>query len=81
MDKKSTLSKEISGLSFEEAIKKLEDIVQQMENRDVNLEEFVNNYEYGNMLRKHCDTKIREAKTRIDKIIDADKEVVEPFAD
>lgn len=59
---------EISGLSFEKALAALEDIVARLEAGKVDLEESIKIYERGEMLRKHCEAKLKEAEARIEKI-------------
>jgi exodeoxyribonuclease VII small subunit len=59
---------DISGLSFEKALAALEDIVARLEAGKVDLEESIKIYERGEALRKHCETKLKEAEARIEKI-------------
>jgi exodeoxyribonuclease VII small subunit len=59
---------DISGLSFEKALAALEDIVARLEAGKVDLEESIKIYERGEMLRKHCEAKLKEAEARIEKI-------------
>jgi exodeoxyribonuclease VII small subunit len=59
---------EISALSFEAALKMLEDIVAKLEGGKVELEESIKIYERGEALKLHCEAKLREAEARIEKI-------------
>jgi exodeoxyribonuclease VII small subunit len=59
---------DLSTLSFEKALAALEDIVARLEAGKVNLEESIEIYERGEALRKHCEAKLKEAETRIEKI-------------
>lgn len=59
---------EISALSFEKALAALEEIVARLETGKVDLEESIKIYERGEMLRKHCEAKLKEAEARIEKI-------------
>jgi exodeoxyribonuclease VII small subunit len=59
---------DISGLSFEKALAALEDIVARLEAGKVDLEESIKIYERGELLRKHCEAKLKEAEARIEKI-------------
>lgn len=61
-------SKEIENLSFEDALEKLEKIVEVMENGEVTLDNSIANYEYGIMLKKHLEKKLEQAKLKISKI-------------
>ncbi|MBN8828803.1 MAG: exodeoxyribonuclease VII small subunit [Sphingobacteriia bacterium] len=56
----------IDGLSFEEALTKLEAIVKNLENGKNSLDYLIKSYEYANELKRHCDTKLKEAKLKIE---------------
>lgn len=60
---------EISHMTFEEALKELELLVRQLEEGKVNLEEAISSYERGTALKTHCETKLREARMRVEKIM------------
>ena len=60
--------KDIPNLNFETALKKLEEVVSQIESSDANLDDSINVYEYGVALKKHLYNKLDEAKMKIDKI-------------
>jgi len=66
--KEPALPKDIAGLSFEDALKELEAIVQQLEQGKVKLDEAIQAYERGAMLKKHCEQKLAEAKMKVEKI-------------
>ncbi len=59
----------ISKMNFEEALAELEKIVMKLEGGKESLENAINDYEYGNALREYCETKLSEAKLKIDKIV------------
>jgi exodeoxyribonuclease VII small subunit len=61
--------KQISAMSFEEAMKELENIVKDIESGSSSLEKTINDYEYGNNLRLHCEARLKESQMRVDKII------------
>ena len=61
-------SDEITTLSFEEALKEFEDIVRDLESGNVTLDASINAYERGVKLKRHCETKLGEARTRVEKI-------------
>ncbi len=61
-------AEDVSKLSFEDALKKLEDIVSRLEGGKVNLEDSIKIYEEGEALKQHCEKKLAEAEARIEKI-------------
>ena len=63
-----TSPKPIAELSFEEAMKKLEEIVRTFESGGLSLQQSVSAYEEGIQLRKHCDTLLKQAKLRMDEV-------------
>ena len=60
---------EIDGLSFEEALRALEDVVRKLEGGEVPLEESIGLYERGEVLRRHCQARLDAAQARIEKIV------------
>ena len=60
---------EISKLSFEEGLAELEDIVRRLEAGDASLEESIEIYTRGAQLKRHCETKLRTAEEKIEKIV------------
>ena len=59
---------DVANLSFEVALKQLEEIVTRLERGDVPLEESIAIYERGEALKKHCETLLKRAEARIEKI-------------
>ena len=55
-------------LPFEEALKKLETIVEAMESEDLPLETLLSRYEEGTRLAKTCQQKLSEAELRIQQL-------------
>ncbi len=64
---------QISEMSFEDAMKALEQVVSRLERGDVPLEESISLYEQGAKLKKRCETKLKEAEEKVAAItLDAD---------
>jgi exodeoxyribonuclease VII small subunit len=59
---------DIVELSFEDALKRLEAIVQQLESGDVALEKSISLYEEGDRLRAQCEARLKAAQARIEQI-------------
>jgi exodeoxyribonuclease VII small subunit len=59
---------EIAGLSFEQALAELERIVSDLERGDVPLDRSIAIYERGEALKKHCETLLKAAEDRVEKI-------------
>ena len=59
---------DIKGLSFEQAVAELENIVSRLERGDVALDQSIAIYERGEALKKHCETLLNAAESRIEKI-------------
>jgi len=60
---------EISAMTFEEALRALEDVVRRLEGGEVPLDESIGLYERGEALRRHCQARLDAAQARIDKIV------------
>jgi exodeoxyribonuclease VII small subunit len=59
---------DLTALPFEKALAELEEIVRRLERGDVPLEDSIAIYERGEALKKHCETLLRRAEARIEKI-------------
>jgi exodeoxyribonuclease VII small subunit len=60
---------DIAGMSFEDALKALEDVVRKLETGEVPLEDSIGLYERGEALRRHCQARLDAAQARIEKIV------------
>ena len=69
--------KDVSKLSFEEAIKELTEIVGRIEQGQIPLQDSLQQYEKGMGLIKHCRTILQEAERKIEKISKAETEQIE----
>ena len=75
-------SDDLSQMSFEQALKALEDVVRRLETGEVPLEESIDLYERGEQLRKLCQARLDAAQARIEKIVagpDGKAAGTEPF--
>ena len=59
----------VDQLSFEIALKELEDIVSRLEQGEVDLEDSIVLYERGQALKAHCEQKLKAAEGRLEKIV------------
>ena len=60
---------DISALSFEQALKALEDVVRRLESGEAPLDESITLYERGDALRAHCQARLDAAQARIEAIV------------
>jgi len=65
----SPIPADIAKLSFEDALKELEQIVRRLETGDAKLDEAIGAYERGALLKQYCEAKLREAQARVEKIV------------
>ena len=70
------MSKENNG-NFEESMKKLEDIVIELENGNLNLDESVNKFEEGMKISKQCNKILEEAEKKITILLEKNGELEE----
>mgnify|MGYP001599828355 CR=1 FL=1 len=60
---------DLSQMTFEDALKALEDVVRKLETGEVPLDDSISLYERGETLRKHCQARLDAAQARIEKIV------------
>lgn len=65
---------EKNELSFEEAMKALEKVVERLEQGDVPLEEAIAMFQEGMALSKHCHDKLMKVEKQLDEILHLDGE-------
>ena len=75
---------ELAKLTFEEAMKELEKIVDSLDRGDVSLDEAIAAYDRGSQLKDYCQKKLHEAKMKVETIqlsdnIDTDPEKLSSF--
>ena len=56
-------------MTFEQALRALEDVVHKLESGDVPLDDSISLYERGEALRKHCQARLDAAQARIERIV------------
>jgi exodeoxyribonuclease VII small subunit len=59
---------DIQALSFEEALKQLEELVRQLEKGESRLDDAIQAYERGANLKRHCEAKLAEARMKVERI-------------
>ena len=75
---------ELEKLTFEEAMKELEKLVDSLDKGDVSLAEAIAAYDRGSQLKDYCQKKLHEANMKVDTIqssnnIDTLPEKLSPF--
>ena len=75
---------ELEKLTFEEAMKELEKLVDNLDKGDVSLDEAIAAYDRGSQLKDYCQKKLHEAKMKVETIqssdnIDTIPEMSSPF--
>jgi exodeoxyribonuclease VII small subunit len=60
---------DIADMSFEEALRALEEVVRRLESGDTPLDESIELYARGDSLRAHCQTRLDAAQARIEAIV------------
>lgn len=60
---------DIKEMSFEDALKELEGIVDRLERGDAPLEESIDIYQRGAKLKAHCEGKLKSAQMKVEKIV------------
>ena len=59
----------IGEMPFETALSELESIIDRLERGDVPLEESISLYERGAALKAHCETRLKAAREKIEKVV------------
>jgi exodeoxyribonuclease VII small subunit len=62
-------AQDVTAMSFEDALAELEQIVRRLEEGKGSLDDAIVAYERGAVLKRHCETKLQEAQTRVEKVI------------
>ena len=56
-------------MSFEQALAELEGIVARLEQGEVDLEDSIALYERGQALKNHCESRLKAAEGRLEKLV------------
>ena len=64
----ATADADVSQLSFEDALKRLEEIVRTLEKGEAPLDRSIELYQEGDRLRRHCEARLKDAQMRIEQI-------------
>ena len=67
-DFETSLDKPEKGLSFEEALRELEALVEKLESGAVDLDKAVDAYARGMLLKQHCQARLEEARLKVEQI-------------
>jgi len=59
----------MAEIKFEESLKKLEKIVEELENGDLSLDDALKKYQEGIELSRQCATRLESAKRKIDLLV------------
>ena len=62
------MDNDIKKLTFEQALSELEKIVNQLESGQAPLQQSISLYERGEALKNHCESLLKEAQMKIEKI-------------
>ena len=57
---------DVSQLSVEDALKRLEDVVRTIEKGEAPLDQSIELYQEGDRLKRHCEARLKDAQARID---------------
>ena len=75
---------EFEKLTFEEAMRELEKLVDGLDKGDISLDEAIAAYDRGSQLKDYCQKKLNEAKMKVENIqssesVDTTPEKLSPF--
>jgi len=60
---------DIAAMSFEDALRALEEVVRGLESGEVPLDATISLYERGEQLRAHCQARLDAAQARIEQVV------------
>ena len=62
------MAEDVATLSFEDALKRLEQVVRELESGEATLDRAIALYEEGEGLKQQCETRLKDAQARIETI-------------
>ena len=83
LDAMDAATDQTAELSFEAALKRLEEIVRTLEKGEAPLDQSIALYQEGDRLKRHCETRLKDAQARIEQIAlgsDGKPAGLKPFA-
>ncbi|MFN3233101.1 MAG: exodeoxyribonuclease VII small subunit [Alphaproteobacteria bacterium] len=69
VDATPALPEDIQSMTFEQALAELESVVGKLESGQVGLEDSIDMYTRGSLLKQHCAAKLADAQARIEKVV------------
>ena len=68
MDEAPGKTADLAEMSFEAALKRLEEIVRTLEKGEAPLDQSIELYQEGDRLKRHCEARLKAAQARIEQI-------------
>ncbi len=62
------MAEDVATLTFEDALKRLEQVVRELESGGAPLDRAIELYEEGERLKRQCEARLKDAQARIEKI-------------
>jgi exodeoxyribonuclease VII small subunit len=81
MSQKTSPPIPVEEMSFESALRELEEIVSRLEQGEVDLEDSISLYERGQALKAHCEAKLKAAEGRLEKVVQGARGITSEPAD
>ena len=76
------MAKKTTPIPFEQSLKQLEELVEQLEKGDIPLEESLKSFERGIQLTRACQKALRDAEQKVEILLeDQGTDTLKPFSD
>lgn len=69
--------KKLENMSYEEAVKKLEEIVSRLEDTDIPLEESLSSFQEGVALSRYCREKLAETEYKVEYLLKEEQQTLQ----